>query len=148
MHHPATAWLAMGARGVPTVATEAAVLSHLPGTDDLADYGAETDPAKNKKRLANQEKRKAQKRRRQSQREELDRLRAGIPKNDGAKGKGKTKGKSKDQAGQAICFSWASGTGPCGKLPPGAECVSSVKRAHKCRICLSPSHQDDACPSK
>ena len=148
VHHPATAWLAMGARGVPTVATEAAVLSHLPGTDDLADYGAETDPAKNKKRLANQEKRKAQKRRRQSQREELDRLRAGIPKNDGAKGKGKTKGKSKDQAGQAICFSWASGTGPCGKLPPGAECVSSVKRAHKCRICLSPSHQDDACPSK
>ena len=148
VHHPATAWLAMGGRGVPKVATEAAVLSHLLGTEDLPEHGGESELVKNKKRQSNQEKRKAQKRRRLAQRDELERLRASTPKGDAPKGKAQGKGKSKDQAGQAICFSWASGTGPCGKLPPGAECVSSVKRAHKCRICLSPSHQDDACPSK
>eukprot|EP00435_Cladocopium_sp_Y103_P032890 s2894_g8.t1 len=131
VHHPATAWLAMGARGVPTVATEAAVLSHLPGADELPETAGETEHVRNKRRQANQDKRKAQKKRKQAQREELLRLRAQSSKPDATnKGKSSGKGKSKDQAGQAICFSWASGTGPCGKLPPGAECVrqSSVRR--------------------
>ena len=59
-------------------------------------------------------------------------------------GKGKTK--SKDQAGSPLCFSWASGNGVCAKVAPGGECLGAVKRVHKCRLCLSPSHQDAACP--
>eukprot|EP00435_Cladocopium_sp_Y103_P072900 s399_g41.t1 len=94
VHHPATAWLAMGARGVPTVATEAAVLSHLPGSEDLQDHGGgETDIAKNRKRQANQDKRRAQKRRKQAQRDELLRLRGQAAKSENTKGKGGGKGK-------------------------------------------------------
>jgi hypothetical protein len=59
---------------------------------------------------------------------------------------GKGKSKSKDQTGAPLCFSWAAGTGTCGNLPPGAECAAAIKRVHKCRKCLSPSHQDASCP--
>jgi hypothetical protein len=45
-----------------------------------------------------------------------------------------------------LCFSWASGSGVCGDLPPGADCKGPVKRAHKCRKCLSPAHKDADCP--
>ena len=102
------------------------------------------------KRQANRDKRAAVKKRRLQEREELRNLRQSQSSGGAPNGKGKSKGKgggkSKDQSGAAICFSWASGSGPCGKLPPGAECAGQVKRVHKCRKCLSPSHQDDSCP--
>lgn len=115
-----------------------------------AEAGEGGDPG-GRKRQANRDKRAAQKKRRNMDREELKRLRQNTDHVQGAGGKGKSKGgkgagKSKDQSGAAICFSWASGMGPCGKLPPGAECACQVKRVHKCRKCLSPSHQDDSCP--
>ena len=64
---------------------------------------------------------------------------------DGKNGNGK--GKSKDQAGNQLCFSWGSGTGPCADVPAGAECKCKVKRAHKCQICLSPAHRTSECPN-
>ena len=133
----------MGAKGVPTVATEAAVLTCLPGSEDLTGHAqGEAESVKNQKRQANQDKRKAQKRRRQAQREELQCLRTGTGSN--TKGKGNSKGKSKDQAGQ----------GPRGQdlaanyLLVQSALVVSKGHTHTCRICLSPSHQDDACPAK
>ena len=84
-------------------------------------------------------------------REELRNYRSaggGASQTHGGKGKGSGKGKtkSKDQAGSPLCFSWASGSGVCAKIAPGGECLGTVKRVHKCRLCLSPSHQDAACP--
>ena len=149
VHHPAAAWIAAGSKGAPSVASEQAVLGHLPGAEDLQDV-PEPNTEGSRKKQANRDKRQALKKRKLAEREELRSFRAAAasggtqPK---GKGKGKNGGKTKDQAGSPLCFSWASGTGPCGKLPPGAECACAVKRTHKCRKCLSPSHQDDACPS-
>ena len=86
----------MGARGVPKVATEAAVLSHLPGAEELPEaHGGEIENAKVRRRQANQDRRKAQKRRKQAQRDELLRLRANAAKTENPKGKSGGKGKSK-----------------------------------------------------
>ena len=152
VHIPASAWVAAGCRGQPVVATEAAVKSVVPGLQDGEDF--EPNTPEGKKRAANRERRQAKKRRMASDREELKTFRQqghGGKVPGGAtqpqSGKGRNKGKSKDQSGQPLCFSWASGTGPCAKQPPGAECLCPVKRTHKCRKCLSPSHQDDACTS-
>ena len=63
--------------------------------------------------------------------------------------KGSGKGKSKDQAGNQLCFSWGSGgTSLCADVPPGGECKCKVKRTHKCQICLSPAHRNSECPSR
>lgn len=150
VHIPAAAWVAAGSRGAPVVASEAAVLAHLPGLEGNETRGL--DERVDRKRKTNKERRAAKKQRWAEDREELKALRAkathggagGDVSGKGAKGKGKGL-KSADQAGNPLCFSWAAGTGPCGKLPPGAECACSVKRTHKCRKCLSPSHQDSAC---
>lgn len=153
VHIPAAAWVAAGARGQPVVASEAAVKAHVPGLQDSV--RDTTPPGQDnmdpRRKQANRDKRAARKRKFQADMDELRNLRqghgghkqqhAGGGKDSGGKGKGK----SKDQSGTPICFSWASGTGVCGKLPAGAECASPVKRAHKCRKCLSPSHQDSAC---
>ena len=89
----------------------------------------------------------ARKRRMAADREELARHRSSSA--NGSKGnpapKGKGKGKSKDQSGLEICYSWAAGRGPCADVAPGGECRSAVKRIHKCRLCLSPSHKDSEC---
>ena len=149
VHVPAAAWTAAGSRGLPMVATEAAVLKAIPGGEDLVGgkihHGDESKGSSSKK-----ERREAKKRKIAADREEL----AAYRKSGGGRGqvqpkgqnKGKSKGKSKDQAGNQICFSWASNSGSCAGLNPGAECKGAVKRIHKCRICLSPSHRDDQCP--
>ena len=147
VHVPAAAWAAAGGRGAPVVATEAAIMTHLPGVQGME---VEMPEVKNdKRRLANRERRAAKKRKWAEEREELKALKAkGTGGNDhgGKGGKGKGKGlKSSDQAGNPLCFSWAAGNGPCGKLPPGSECACPVKRAHKCRKCLSPAHRDADC---
>lgn len=127
VHHPAAAWIAAGSKGAPSVASEQAVLGHLPGAEDLQDM-PEPNTEVSRKKQANRDKRQALKRRKLAEREELKSFRAAAasggtqPK---GKGKGKNGGKTKDQAGSPLCFSWASGTGPCGKLPPGAECAQS-----------------------
>lgn len=152
VHHPAAAWVAAGARGAPVVASEAAVLNTIPGghaalSGEQGGQG-EGDERAARRRQGNKDRKVARKRRAADEKEELKRLRnASLAHgtNSEAKGKGKGKTKSKDQTGQALCFSWASGTGACANVPPGGECQSQVKRVHKCRPCLSPSHRDADC---
>ena len=93
----------------------------LPGTD-----GEESMVPQGKRTQANRDRRAAKKKRQAAEREELATLRKtttggkGRGGKDSAKGRGK--GKSKDQAGNELCFSWASNSGPCAGLAPGAEC--------------------------
>ena len=156
VHHPAAAWVAAGARGAPVVATEAAVLNMIPGGNKALTVEKESHQDVNsasKQTLSNRERRQNKKRKQQADREELSRFRSSAASSgQGGKGqsqpKGKGKGKSKDQAGQEICFSWASGKGPCAEVPPGGECKCPVKRIHKCRFCLSPTHRDEQCSQK
>ena len=149
VHHPAAAWSATGGRGSPVVASEAAVLEVLQGGQKALNTETETAAAHGDPRRtqSNRDKRLAKKRRWAAEREELARHRSSSA--TGSKGnpspKGKGKGKSKDQSGLEICYSWASGRGPCGNVAPGGECLSSVKRVHKCQLCLSPSHRDADC---
>lgn len=139
VHIPASAWTAAGGKGAPVVASESAVISVLPGSSHVDSVEKEPE---NKKRAANRERRLAKRKRIAEEREELKTLR----NSHGGKGLSKGKTKSKDQSGKPLCFSWASGSGVCGKVPAGGECLGTVKRVHKCRLCLSPSHQDAACP--
>ena len=135
------------------MATEAAVLAHLLGL--AGDEAKVPDEKWDKKRAANKETSRTRKRKIQEEKEELKALKAKMASqaHSGEGGqktpKGKGKGlKSADQAGNPSCFSWSSGTGPCGKLSAGAERACSVKRTHKCRKCLSPAHQDHACTAR
>ena len=151
LHHPAAAWTASGGKGAPCVATEAAVFDVLQGgqkalatEQDVPSHGGDA-----RRTQMNRDKRQARKRRLAADREELARHRSsGSSQGKGAGGaKGKAKGKSRDQTGQELCYSWASGKGRCSDVPPGGECKGPVKRIHKCRICLSPSHRDADCRS-
>ena len=133
------------------VATEAAVKAHIPAPQDTVP--ADHDTGDPRKRQSGRDRRQAKKRRFQSDLEELIEKAPSVGATESASwgaagGKdsgGKGKSKSKDQAGILICFSWASGTGVCRNLPPGAECQVAVKRAHKFRKCLSPAHKDADC---
>ena len=156
VHHPAAAWVAAGARGAPSVATEAAVLNMIPGGNKALTHEKEIHQdtsSASKQTMTNRERRQNKKRKLQADKDELMRYRSSTAStSQGGKGssstKGKGKGKSKDQSGQEICFSWASGKGPCSDVPPGGECKCPVKRIHKCRFCLSPTHRDEQCSQK
>lgn len=111
-------------------ATEAAVKAHVPGLQDTLKAPHEHDQGAGRCRQSNKDKRLARKRKFLADMDELRNLRAGQPKphHGGAGGKdsgGKGRGKSKDQSGAPLCFSWASGTSACGKLPPGADCLGA-----------------------
>lgn len=149
VHRPAAAWMASSQRGRPVAASEAAVLANFPGGPDLLE--PTIDEGKSRKLHQNKAKRDAKKRRLADEREELKRLRSSTsshPETKPTNGKSGGKGKSKDQNGKPLCFSWSLASGVCAKQPPGAECLGSIKRVHKCRICLSPSHQEPDCTSK
>ena len=117
------------------------------GIADGADHSRPLETSE-RRRQANRDKRIAKKRRVQEEREELNRLRAGAPRKIQGESKGSGKGKSKDQAGSALCYSWGSGKGPCADVPVGGECKCPVKRVHKCQFCLSPAHKNADCPSR
>ena len=146
VRHPATSWMVSGARGSPVVPAEA-----IAGGPTL---GASTgdamkDESNDRKRQANRDKRMAKVKRIKNDREELERLRhRGQAEGNAGSAKGGGKGKTKDQSGNQICFSFASGTGPCGALAVGAECAQKTKRAHKCQFCLSPGHRNADCPQR
>ena len=145
MHIPAAAWIAAGSKGKPIIASEQAILKLMPGGKEIDVGHQDGDESERKRRTqANRDKRLAKRKRIQEELQEYRKIKSG---GKGDHGKGKGKGKTKDQSGKPLCFAWASGSQPCGHLGPGAECVSSVKRVHKCRICLSPSHQDKDCTS-
>ena len=149
VHHPASAWTAAGARGAPVVASEAAVLEVIQGGQKVLDHGGDSNTSTHlsDRTQANRDRRHARKRRLAADREELARHRSSAASSSkpAAQSKGKGKGKSKDQAGLEICFSWSSGKGSCANVPPGGECKGNVKRVHKCRYCLSPSHRETDC---
>ena len=143
VHVPAASWLASGGKGAPVVAGESAVTSQFPGLREDSEEEKVTG-SKDVRR----EKRMRKRRRVQADLQELKRLKAandrgGDKTSSSSKEKGKSK--SKDQTGAPICFSWASNSGCCANVPPGGECKGTIKRAHKCRKCLSPSHQDKDC---
>ena len=147
VHIPAAAWIAAGSKGKPIIASEAAILKMMPGGKDL-EGGQQLEPEdgeRKRRSQANRDKRLAKRKRIQEELHEFRKMKGGGKGDAGSKGKGK--GKTKDQTGKPLCFAWASGGQPCGHLAPGAECISSIKRIHKCRICLSPSHQDKDCTS-
>ena len=143
VHIPAAAWLAAGGKGAPVVASEASITAHFPGTTRSED--SEEGHRGDKKRSALREKRKAKRKKQALELKEFKAQKASPSGNHNNQSKGKGKGKSKDQAGAQLCYSWASASGVCANVPPGGECKGSVKRVHKCRKCLSPSHQDHAC---
>ena len=151
VRHPAVAWTAAGGRGAPMATAEMIAGTHIPGIVDAADQGRPPEAIERRKQ-ANKDKRLARKRRVQEDRDELARLRANAPRKTGndAKGdsKGAGKGKSKDQAGSSLCYSWGSGKGPCADVPVGGECKCPVKRVHKCQFCLSPAHRNADCPNR
>ena len=146
VHIPAAAWVAAGSKGKPTIASEAAILKMMPGGKEIEPGHHDGDDGERKRKSqANRDKRLAKRKRIQDELHELRKIKSGGKGDHGAKGKGK--GKTKDQTGKPLCFAWASGSSPCGHLGAGAECLGSVKRVHKCRLCLSPSHQDKDCIS-
>ena len=149
VHHPAAAWTASGGRGAPIVATEVAVLETIEGGDKAlaGDHESNRGVPDSKCTQSNRDKRLAKRKRLAADREELGRYRSSAASS--SKGqpmtKGKCKGKSKDQSGLELCYSWASGKVHSAEVPPGGECRGPVKRIHTCRICLSPSHRDSDC---
>ena len=146
VRHPATAWMVSGARGSPVVPAEAIVGAQVMSS---ATWDIQKEETGDRKRQANRDKRLAKAKRIKSDREELDKLRhRGQAEGGGGNGKSGGKGKTKDQSGNQICFSFASGTGPYGTVAIGAECTQKFKRAHKCQFCLSPGHRNADCPQK
>ena len=106
------------------------------------------DFSPNKRRTA-KERRQAKKAKVQADKEELKKLRAPAASSSKGKGTGKDGNlKAKDQTATDLCFNWDSGKGPCASCAPGEQCKGKVKRAHKCRICLSPGHRSADCPQK
>eukprot|EP00435_Cladocopium_sp_Y103_P047091 s861_g13.t1 len=147
VRHPAASWLVSGGRGAPLAPAEQIAVNHMPGGIDAVDV--EKEEIVGRKRQANRDRRHARAKRIREERSELENFRKKGPSSEtkGAE-KGKGKGKTRDQAGTAICFSFASGTGPCGNIEPGGACVQKIKRAHKCQWCLSPAHRNADCPKR
>ena len=138
---PANAWVAAGGRGAPRAPEEVFTASQASGESQ--------DPTVPKK--TTKEKRAAKKRKIQAEKEELKNLRAITGGKGKQEGKGTDKStalKSKDQAGDDLCFSWDAGKGVCASCPPGESCKGKIKRIHKCRICLSPGHRSLECPQR
>ena len=149
VHIPASAWVAAGARGQPVVATEVAVKAHVPGLQDSISDNLPPghDGGDHPKRQSNKDTGAARKRKFQADMEGLRHLRQGHgaqkgTPNSGGKGSGR---KEQRPVGYSDLFLMGIGSGARGKLPPEADCSGPIKRAHKCRKCLSPSHQDADC---
>ena len=148
VRHPAASSLVSGGRGVALAPAEQVALAHLPGGLEALEVDKE-EVGETRKKQSNRDRRLARSKRIKLEREELDKLRK-VNSGGQAAGSSKArgKGKSKDQAGVQICYSFANGSGPCGSLEPGAPCVQAQKRAHKCQHCLSPGHRNSDCPKK
>eukprot|EP00435_Cladocopium_sp_Y103_P053028 s144_g16.t2 len=151
VRHPATSWLASGAKGAPMASAEAVAMAHFPGLSEgqESEAPASTDRDE-RRRQSNRDKRLAKRKRAQAEREELSKFRSASSgqKSGQAFSKGKGKGQGKDQSGEEICYSWAKDNGPCAGLSPGSDCKCKVKRVHKCMHCFSPGHTNAQCPKK
>ena len=141
VHVPAAAWLANGQRGAPKVSTEDAILDHLPVGTYESDKDPEAEIERNKQTGIEELRRERGLLRKEKNFANFEKIKA-----QEAAAKVVEKEKSKDQAGEPLCYSWAGKFGPCKDIPPGGKCACNIKRAHKCRKCLSPAHQDADCP--
>ena len=142
---PAVSWLVHGSRGVPLTPAELVAVEPIKGgvktiTPEVEDKAINLSP----KKQVNKERRDAKKRKWKAEREELAKYRSG---NGGRDQSGTSKGGKGNSKGEALCFSWNNGNGPCAGLEPGTECKNRVKRAHKCTLCGSPAHPSKSCPS-
>lgn len=132
VRHPAAAWMAGGARGIPLAPEEQISMMHVAGGAAVLDVETE-EKVDVRKRQSNRDRRIARSKRIRAERDELDALRKQNSHGERKVAeKGMGKGKTKDQAGTPLCFSFAIGSG--------------IKRAHKCQICLSPGHRNADCP--
>ena len=136
VRHPAAAWVAAGARGVPMTPEERMATTHSPGgvaqiTPMLESPIKQTSEGRKRKR-------EDRKMRRQSAAQELAHFRdaaksrqtsgsggggGGFGGDQGresgkAGGKGAGKMKTHDESGKELCFSWTNRVGDCGNLPP------------------------------
>ena len=142
---PAVSWLAQGSRGLPRTPAELVAMESIKGgvqtiTPEVEDKNSYASP----KKAINKERKEAKKRRWKAEKEELAKYRSG----NGGKDQGGTqKGGKGNSKGEALCFSWNNGNGPCAGLEPGAECKNRVKRAHRCTLCGSPAHPSKSCPT-
>ena len=151
VHGPALAWLAHGGRGKPQTPAEAFAIGHLRDglnavRPEVERSHGEEDGGEPTKKKVNKARREARKRRIAAEREELEKYR----KHSGGDKKGghAPRGQKGDGKGPQKCFGWNNGNGPCANLAPGQQCVSKVKREHKCTICDSPGHPSKDCPQK
>lgn len=151
VHGPALAWLAHGGRGKPQTPAEAFAIGHLRDglnavRPEVERSHGEEDGGEPVKKNVNKARREARKRRIAAEREELEKYR----KHSGGDKKGghAPRGQKGDGKGPQKCFGWNNGNGPCANLAPGQQCVSKVKREHKCTICDSPGHPSKDCPQK
>ena len=148
VHNPALSWLAHGGRGQPKTPIELYATGHLkegleavqPTTEE---GGGSLDTPK---KGSNRARREARKKRLASEREELENYRKHGAEKKGGKGSGSKGSDGKGQEQKR--YGWNNGNGPCASLEPGQECVSKVKRAHRCTICNSPGHPSRSCPQK
>ena len=150
VYGPALTWLAHGGRGKAKTPAEQYAVSHLRDGLEAVQQEEEKEAGAlgdgELKKNGNRARREARKRRRLADREELEQYRSRG--DQGGKNKG-GKGKQGGGKGQPqLCFGWNNGNGPCASLPPGQECLSRVKRIHKCTICGSPGHPSKDCTKK
>ena len=132
VHVPAAAWLANGKRG-----------AYLGSPIPVGAYESDKGPGGgDRKKQTNRDRRAGKRKRIAEEREELHKLKRDHV---AIKVPGR-KGKSKDQVGEPLGYSWAGKFGPCKDVAPGGKCACNVKRARKCCKCLSPAHQDADCP--
>ena len=146
---PANAWIASGGRGALKTPAETFAQDNLAGGVSAIEPIVDTiSPGKK----TNKERRQAKKRKWQAEKEELKNLRSAAAHQSSsptAKGGGKGDSlKSKDQAGRELCYSWDAARGTCAECGTADPCKARVKRAHKCRLCLSPGHRSGDCPQK
>ena len=125
VRYPAAARTGAGAKGTPLAPAEQIAITHMPGGLEGVEADKDEGIDISRRRQANRDKRAARAKRLKSDREELDRLRKRpwSAEHKPMESKGKGKGKTKDQAGNPLCFSFASGTGVCGSVEPGGACL-------------------------
>ena len=159
IHGPALAWLANGSKGRAQTPQETIAQGSLRGGAEAllpamesGTFGTTSPSApSSSRRQVNRDRKEAKKRKLQAEREELQRLResrndGGFERRQGGKSGGK-QGRGGKQV-ESICFSWNNGNAPCGSLPPGAECLNTVKRMRNCSSCRSPGHPQHKCAAK
>ena len=162
--HPAAAWVAAGAKGVPMTPEERMATTHIPG--GVAQITPMLEPPIKQTSENRKRKREERKMRRQSAVQEPAHFRDSAksrqagggggggggfggdqgrgPGKAGGKGTGKTR--AHDVSGKELCLSWTNRVGDGDSLPPKAPCPKG--RVHKCQVYPSPEHRASTRPQR